>query len=241
LNSDSPPIAAAGSTVTLAAVGTDTLNAVLSLYALKHRFQGFLRPFVRRLAAAGVTANQVTLVSCALSVGLGTWLAWENQNRSLLLLLPPFFVLRMAFNAMDGILAREFGQQSNLGTYLNELTDVVSDAFLYLPFAYLPGFNPLWIGAAILLAAVSELAGVLAVLIGASRRYDGPMGKSDRALAFGAAAAWLGSGGTFAPWVASVFEKAVVVLLLFTIVNRVRNGLAEIGTPRANSGLGSKL
>ena len=44
--------------------------------------------------------------------------------------------LRMAFNAIDGMLAREFGQQSALGAFLNELTDVVSDAALYLPFAF---------------------------------------------------------------------------------------------------------
>ena len=46
----------------------------------------------------------------------------------------------MAFNAIDGMLAREFGQKSRLGAYLNELTDVVSDAALYLPFAWLPPF-----------------------------------------------------------------------------------------------------
>jgi CDP-diacylglycerol---glycerol-3-phosphate 3-phosphatidyltransferase len=133
----------------------------------------------------------------------------------------------MALNAIDGMLARDFGQKSNLGAYLNELTDVVSDAFLYLPFAYLPGFDPLWIGAIIVLSAISELAGVVAVLTGAGRRNDGPMGKSDRALAFGAAALWLGMGGIFEPWAGLVFQTAIVLLLILTIVNRVRNGLAE--------------
>ncbi len=84
----------------------------------------------------------------------------------------------MALNALDGMLARDFGQKSNLGAYLNELTDVVSDAFLYLPFAYLPGFEPLWIGVIIALSGISELAGVLAIMTGASRRNDGPMGKA---------------------------------------------------------------
>ena len=39
----------------------------------------------------------------------------------------------MALNAIDGMLAREFNQKSRLGGYLNEITDVVSDAALYLP------------------------------------------------------------------------------------------------------------
>lgn len=198
---------------------------MLSVYSLKGRFQRLLRPLASRLASAGVTANQVTIATGLLSGGLGVWLVLKIQNQRLLLLLPAFFPVRMALNAIDGILARDFGHKSNLGAYLNELTDVLSDAFLYLPFAYLPGFDPLWIGVIIVLSAISELAGVLAITTGAGRRYDGPMGKSDRALAFGAAAFWLGIGGKFAPWAAWAFPIAMVLLLTLTIVNRVRKGL----------------
>jgi CDP-diacylglycerol--glycerol-3-phosphate 3-phosphatidyltransferase len=208
---------------------------------LKGRFQQLLRPTVRMVAAVGISANQVTIATCVLSAALGVWLALKIANPRLLLLLPPFFVIRMALNAMDGMLAREFGQKSNLGAYLNELADVISDAFLYLPLAYVPGFDPLWIGAIIVLSGVSELAGVVATMTGASRRYDGPMGKSDRALAFGAAALWLGMGGHFAPWASSAFQKAIVLLLLLTIVNRVRKGLAEIESPHRRAGSSPKL
>ena len=200
---------------------------MLSVYALKTRFQRLLRPLAGWLASSGITANQVTVGTCLLAIGVGAWLAVKNQNRALLLLLPIFFLIRMALNAIDGLMACDFGQKSNLGAYLNELTDVVSDAFLYLPFAYLPGFDPLWIGAIIVLSAVSEMAGVLTVRMGAGRRYDGPMGKSDRALAFGAAGLWLGMGESFAQWASLTFSVGMVALLLLTIVNRVRNGLAE--------------
>ena len=54
-----------------------------------------------------------------------------------LLLLPLVLFLRMALNAIDGMMAREFGQKSRLGAVLNELGDVLSDACLYLPFALL--------------------------------------------------------------------------------------------------------
>ena len=49
----------------------------------------------------------------------------------------------MALNAIDGMLAREYGQKSRLGAYLNELGDVVSDAALYAPFALLAAFGAL--------------------------------------------------------------------------------------------------
>jgi CDP-diacylglycerol--glycerol-3-phosphate 3-phosphatidyltransferase len=199
---------------------------VPSIYALKPRFQGLLRPLVGMLARAGVTANHVTVAACVLSVAIGGFVA-ASGSREWLLILPGFLFVRMAMNAIDGMLAREFGQKSPLGAYLNELTDVIADAFLYLPFAFLSLFDPLWIGAVIWLAALSEMAGALGVMVGAGRRYDGPMGKSDRAFIFGAMALWLGAGGGLAAWVAWSFPRLIALLLAATIVNRVKNGLAE--------------
>ncbi|MEO8755161.1 MAG: CDP-alcohol phosphatidyltransferase family protein, partial [Casimicrobiaceae bacterium] len=134
--------------------------------------------------------------------------------------------LRMAFNAIDGMLAREFGQKSRLGAYLNELTDVVSDAALYLPFALVPPFSPLWTGIVIVLAVISEFSGVLGVTVGASRRYDGPMGKSDRAFVFGALGLWIGLTSALPDWIAYAMPLLAAALVL-TIVNRVRSGLRE--------------
>jgi CDP-diacylglycerol--glycerol-3-phosphate 3-phosphatidyltransferase len=195
-----------------------------SIYSLKPKFQGLLRPGVRWLADRGVTANQVTLSACAASIALGIFLCvYPNW----ILVLPLFFFVRMALNAVDGMLAREFGQKSRLGAYLNEITDVVADAFLYLPFAYLPGFDPLWIGVVIVLAAISEMTGVVGVMTGASRRYDGPMGKSDRAFVFGALALWMGLGLPVNAEVSYLFPRLLALLLALTIVNRARKGLAE--------------
>lgn len=95
----------------------------MSIYALKPRFQALLRPLAERLARSGVTANQVTVAACVVSVALGAWLASMPHDRTLFLLLPAWFFLRMAFNAVDGMLAREFGQKTALGAYLNELSD----------------------------------------------------------------------------------------------------------------------
>lgn len=195
-----------------------------SLYLVKPRFQAILRPAARAFARAGLTANQVTALTCCLSIEVG--LLALNSRRSLLLL-PPFFLARLALNAIDGVMAREFGQTSDLGAYLNELGDVVADSFLYLPFAFLPEFDPLWIGAVIVLSVMSELVGIAALLVGGRRRYDGPMGKSDRALIFGIVALWLGAGGGLTALESRLFPVILTMLLIVTIVNRVRKGLAE--------------
>lgn len=197
----------------------------MTLYDLKPRFQALLRPFVFWLAGAGVTANAVTLFACAVSLLIGASLAALAPSRGLFLLLPPWLFLRMALNAVDGMLAREFGQKSDLGAYLNELTDVIADAALYLPFALVAPFAPSWVVIVVLLAVLSEMAGMLGPTIGAPRRYDGPVGKSDRALLFGALGLWVGLDLPMPGWLALVMP-ILAALLAWTIVNRVRAGLA---------------
>ena len=51
----------------------------MSIYALKPKFQNLLRPLVRALYQKGVTANQVTLAACAVSVAVGLLLSLGAQ------------------------------------------------------------------------------------------------------------------------------------------------------------------
>ncbi|HXO20651.1 MAG TPA: CDP-alcohol phosphatidyltransferase family protein [Thermoanaerobaculia bacterium] len=202
-----------------------------SVYDLKPAFQRLLRPLCRALAGAGVTANQVTAAAAVLSLAAGACIAWKPDARWPLLLLPPVLLARMALNAIDGMLAREHGMKSALGGILNELGDVVSDAALYLPLALVPGIDPRLLVPAVVLAVIVEMTGVVAVQIGASRRYDGPMGKSDRAFVFGALGLALGLGAPAGIWLDALFALMIVALVL-TVVNRARRALAErVPTP----------
>ncbi len=202
----------------------------MTLYALKPRFQALLRPGVAALARAGITANQVTVATCVVSVALGVLLAFDPKP-ALFLLLPAWMLLRMALNAVDGMLAREFGQQSRLGGYLNELTDVIADSALFLPFAVVAPFAPGWVVGVVLLAVLSEYAGALGPMMGGARRYDGPLGKSDRAFVFGALGLWLGLAGSLPAWIAWLMP-GLCLLLAWTIINRVHAGLAPPAPPK---------
>lgn len=197
-----------------------------SIYDFKARFQGLLRPLVRALAGAGATANQVTIAALLLSGATGAWLALAAGSRAALFAVPVVLFVRMALNAVDGMLAREHGQKSRLGAVLNELGDVVADAALYLPFACIVGVPAVWVVTVVVLAIISEMTGVVAIQIGASRRYDGPMGKSDRAFVFGALALALALGASRGDWVTWSLA-AVSGLLLVTIWNRARRALTE--------------
>ena len=87
--------------------------------------------------------------------------------------------------------------------------------------------NAVWIIAVIILAIVSEMTGVIAVQIGAQRRYDGPMGKSDRAFVFGLLCLLLGIGVQLDYWVDALLG-ITVFLLIVTIFNRARRALEEV-------------
>jgi CDP-diacylglycerol--glycerol-3-phosphate 3-phosphatidyltransferase len=193
-----------------------------TLYALKPAFQARLRPLADRLAGAGVTANQITLLAAALSIATGLMVAAFTGYPLVFLLMPLVLFVRMALNAIDGMLAREHAQASKLGMYLNELCDVVSDLALILAFATL---FPVWGVVAFAIAAMLvEFAGVLGVAAGSGRNYAGPFGKSDRALVLGvigfliACDLWIEA---VAPFVFPVLATLSVV----TAINRIRSGL----------------
>ena len=196
----------------------------MTIYELKPKFQNLLRPLVRRLHGAGVSANQVTITACVISVLLGGLLIKFAEISTLFFLLPVWMFLRMALNAIDGILAREFNQKSPLGGYLNEATDVISDAALYLPFAFVAPFDWGIIAFVIFLSFMSEFLGVLGQVHGCGRRYDGPMGKSDRAFIFGLIGTVYALSGRLPEWFSWVLYAAIFLLAL-TCANRVRMGL----------------
>ena len=114
---------------------------MVSIYDLKPTFQARLRPLADGLANRGITANQVTVAAFLLSLAAGGLLLLWPGAALPLLLVPVVLFIRMALNAIDGMLAREHGQKSDLGALLNELGDLFSDAALYLPFAAIPGVS----------------------------------------------------------------------------------------------------
>ena len=202
----------------------------ISVYRLKPAFVALLRPFARGLVAAGVTANQVTAAACLLSILYAVLLASFPAAALLWGLLPVWLFLRMAFNALDGIMAREHQQKSRLGALLNEMGDVVADAALFAPLALLPGISTAAVVAVVWLALLTEFAGLLGVLIGASRRYDGPCGKSDRALLLGLAGLLLAlplPEGWNAGHILTAGLCLCAALMLRTVYNRLRAALEE--------------
>ncbi|MEQ9691685.1 MAG: CDP-alcohol phosphatidyltransferase family protein [Bauldia litoralis] len=193
-----------------------------SVYDLKPHFQSLLRPLVGRLAALGVTANQVTIGAVVLSLACGGAIAASGGAALSLLALPVVLLVRMGLNAVDGMLAREHCQESRLGFFLNEIGDVISDAALYLPLALVAApALPLLAGAMVTVFALTEFAGALGLAAGGGRRYDGPFGKSDRAVYFSVLAVIVALVAV-PQWLAVAALWLALVLGLLTVFTRIR-------------------
>ena len=193
-----------------------------TIYDLKPKFQALLRPVCGALVRAGITANAVTGAALVLSMVHGAWLALLPTSRWPLLLLPVTLFIRMALNAIDGMMAREHGQASATGAVLNELSDVVADAALYLPFALIPGVDGQLVVVVVIAGIIGEMAGALGPMLGGIRQYNGPLGKSDRAFAFGLLAVLLGLGLAPGIWT-TIYLSALLLLGILTVLNRARS------------------
>lgn len=200
---------------------------MISIYNLKPAFQKLLRPFSNTLARKDFTPNQITILAFIISALVGILLVVYSYNIKVFFLIPAALILRMILNALDGMLAREHQMESALGTFLNELGDVFSDSFLYLPFCLVPGVWPFLVIVMVLLAVISEMTGIIAVQTGGRRRYDGPMGKSDRAFILGLIAFLFALGLKAGIWTHILFG-IIILLLMVTIINRVKKSLQEV-------------
>lgn len=205
-------------------------SPVASVYDLKPRFQALLRPVMLWLREIGVTPNQLTLAAVALSVLTGAFIGLGACCPSFLMLVPPALFVRMALNAIDGMMARECDLSTPVGMILNELGDIVSDVVTFLPLVVFVPDRWIVIVTFTLLAVTCEFAGLLGVSLCGKRLYDGPMGKSDRAFVVGVTALIL----YLCPAAACALPGAFCVfcgLLALSIRNRLRSALAAVAPP----------
>ncbi|MCD8796988.1 CDP-alcohol phosphatidyltransferase family protein [Mammaliicoccus sciuri] len=200
---------------------------MISIYEIKPKFQQLLMPIVDWMRKIGMTPNQVTILALLLSIVTGIILSIFHENKWIYILMPIVMFVRMALNAIDGVMAKKYQMKSHLGLLLNELGDVISDLFLFIPFVFIAEDYGIGIMLFISLSIISEMAGVTVQVIGSSRRYDGPMGKSDRAFIIGFISFLIFVHLNIIPYLHFVFYVCSI-LILINIYNRITKGLKEV-------------
>ena len=158
---------------------------MISIYKIKPKFQKLLMPLLKLLKKLGVSPNTITFSSILLSFLLSYFLCNAFENPAYFLFVAFGLLFRMMLNALDGMMARIYNLQSKKGEVLNEVGDIISDTAIYFPLIL---FESIEIELAIIfivLSVINEFCGLLAKVVSGNRRYDGPMGKSDRAFLIG--------------------------------------------------------
>jgi CDP-diacylglycerol--glycerol-3-phosphate 3-phosphatidyltransferase len=192
--------------------------------------QKLMHPLARLLFDDGVRAIHVTSCAGLISGAVGVLVAAFAFHPWVFVLVPIWMILRMLLNAVVAVLISEFGQHSRLGTCAHELSRVVAETALFLPFAVIPKVSMLLVLTVTLLAIFSEFAGLLGPLIKASRRRDGPMTSDLRLLCFGIFGAGIGSGYVLTAPI-NIALAVITVLLLLTIITRIRKAVLEVTKP----------
>jgi CDP-diacylglycerol--glycerol-3-phosphate 3-phosphatidyltransferase len=199
---------------------------MISVYKLKPKFQQLLMPVLLFFHRNNITANQITISSILLSLVIGIIFWNADISKWFFLSLPVGLLLRMALNALDGMMARKFNQTSKLGEVLNEVGDIISDVIIFFPLLKFQPESLYLIIVFIVLGIINEFAGLMGKIVGKERRYEGPMGKSDRALILGLYGLLMLFGISIAGISQYIFGIIIALLLISTYI-RLKKSLHE--------------
>jgi CDP-diacylglycerol--glycerol-3-phosphate 3-phosphatidyltransferase len=193
----------------------------VDLYATKAAVNARLVPLVDRLAAAGVTPDQVTLSAVPVAVLGGACLLLSPAVPTLLLAVPLLVALRILLNLVDGNMARRTGRTHPRGELFNELGDRVADIALLAPVAWLPGALPEVVLLGVLVGVLASYVGITARAAGGERIYRGVLSKPGRMALLVVCSSWAFVAGTGVTTAWTVFGPVLLVGTTLTLVERI--------------------
>ena len=159
---------------------------------LASRDSGWARSIARRLSAAAITPNQISMASMVMAAfaGASFWLAGTadaGARVALLVAVALFCQFRLLCNLFDGMVAIEGGKQEPDGPFWNEFPDRIADILIFVGAGYGAGVPALgWAAAG--LAVLTAYTRELGRTCGLPADFSGPMAKQHRMATITAAA-----------------------------------------------------
>jgi CDP-diacylglycerol---glycerol-3-phosphate 3-phosphatidyltransferase len=192
----------------------------MNLYATKGAVNARLVPLVDRLAAAGVTPDQITLAAVPVAVLAGVCLLASPTVPALLLAVPVLAVLRTVLNLLDGNMARRTELIHPRGELYNELGDRVADTAFLAPVAFLPGAQPEVVLLGVLVGILASYVGITARAAGGERIYRGILSKPGRMalIVVCTTRAFVAGPGDSTAW--AVFGPLLLIGTTLTLIER---------------------
>ncbi len=150
----------------------------MGIYDIKPWFRQQLQPLIKLLW--NVHPDVLTWMAVVLSIVAGVLLYMSFWTPWLAFVVIPLLFLRLALNALDGLLAQQTGKARVAGEVLNEMTDRVADVAIFLGLTMCP-LTDKFIGfVSIICIVMVSYTGILGKAVGAERVYSGVLGKADR-------------------------------------------------------------
>ena len=174
----------------------------MTIYSVKPLFQKTLMPMANLMIRLKIHPTAINISALVTSVIAGLLFPFISNLRFLMFVIPLLLFIRIAFNALDGIVARGLGVSSPKGEIYNEFIDRISDSaiFLGLLTIFIKDFNFLKLNDGfmiryqfifgiifIILFLLNSYLGILAKAAGKERLYIGFIGKADRMFYLGLA------------------------------------------------------
>lgn len=204
---------------------------------LASRDSSWARAIARKLSAASVTPNQISMASMVMAAvaGLAFWQAGTATGGSrlaLLLVAALFCQFRLLCNLFDGMVAIEGGKQAPDGPFWNEFPDRVADILIFVGVGYGADVPTLgWAVAAF--AVLTAYTRELGRNCGLPADFYGPMAKQHRMAVITAAALlslaeplWSGHNQILigALWLTAVGAAITAIRRAANIVRSLRAG-----------------
>ena len=196
---------------------------MISIYKLKPKFQKLLMPLLKLFHNFGITPNFLTVFTIVFSFFIGYLLFLGIDNQIYFLFVSLGLLIRMMLNALDGMMATTYNLKSKKGEVLNEIGDILSDIAIYFPFIYFKSLSLELIIIFISLSVINEFCGLLAKSVSGIRRYDGPMGKSDRAFLVGIICIVLYFTNTIIIYLDYIFLIAIILMIISSCLRLIKS------------------
>ena len=188
----------------------------MGIYTTKSKWQKALQPIIDFCVARRIHPNAFTYGALFLSLLAALALYLANTNRNWLWILPPFVLIRLLLNLMDGQVARALNLADEWGEVKNEFGDRLADATLFAAMG-LSGYAETALALiALTLILLASYLGILGKALGGQRVYGGLFGKGDRMISlavFTLYPAWTGDLASYNYYL--IFASVAALITIF--------------------------
>lgn len=189
----------------------------MSIYFIKPKFQRAIKPIKEMCIKYHISPDLLNVAAVVVVVLIGYLLFTSRTHPLSLIIIPLLVFIRLTFNALDGMVARDTGVTSAIGEVHNEVLDRVSDIIIILALGWSGQCNAMLTAIASSTMLLSSYIGIVSKAVGGPRIYKGIMCKPDRMIIIGLMA-------LVGVWIHTsvVWNTGLLIILVGTVITCIQ-------------------